>query len=76
MNIEAITTELFKLLSLEKQSSYTSDIEERNKHKIKYSIYNEYYFAANRDNSFSYVFGLKDKVLKTAIEHEEKYKEL
>ena len=77
MSINKIRSELFKLLSDEKENVYSSkNPEEKKMHNAKYNAYNEYYMLVHKDSSFSSVFDVKDKLLKKVLELEKKYKEL
>lgn len=77
MSVDFIKSELFKLLSSEKESIYSSKNDtEKREHNFKYNIYNDYYMLLRKNDSFSYVFDLKDEILKNVLEVEKHYKEL
>ena len=77
MSIDKIRSELFKLLSSEKEFMYSSKTqEEKNSHNTKYNAYNEYYMLVRKDSSFSSVFDMKDKLLNKVLDLEKKYKKL
>ena len=77
MKIEAIKNELFKMLSIEKEAYYKgTDLKEQNKSSEEYAIFKDYYLKILNNDSFSYVYKLKDDLINESKNLENKYKEL
>ena len=77
MNIEKIKSELFRLLSGEKESLYSSETyEDKICHNTKYKIYNDYYLNIRNNSSFEYIFNLKNQINDEASKLEKEYKAL
>lgn len=77
MKMDSIKDELFKLMNIEKNKYYSSKVQkEINRSKESYAIYREYYLLIVKDDSFSSIYNLREKIANLSNEYEEKYNEL